>query len=70
VAGHLLVLRDITERKRAERHLEHLAHYDSVTGLPNRKLFTDRLEQALARPPQWGRPGGAVLRPRPVQGDQ
>ncbi|HLZ37359.1 MAG TPA: GGDEF domain-containing protein [Mycobacteriales bacterium] len=49
VAGHLLVLRDITERKRTERHLQYLAHYDNVTGLPNRKLFADRLEQALVR---------------------
>jgi diguanylate cyclase (GGDEF)-like protein len=43
------VLRDITERKQAERHLEHIAHHDALTGLPNRVLFADRMEQALAR---------------------
>lgn len=47
--GHLVVLRDITGRKEAERRLEWLAHFDVVTGLPNRTLFHDRLEQALAQ---------------------
>jgi diguanylate cyclase (GGDEF)-like protein/PAS domain S-box-containing protein len=48
-AGNLVVLRDITARKKAERRLAWLAHYDVVTGLPNRALFHDRLEQALAQ---------------------
>lgn len=46
--GHLVVLREITARKQAEARLAWLAHFDVVTGLPNRVLFTDRLEQALA----------------------
>jgi diguanylate cyclase (GGDEF)-like protein/PAS domain S-box-containing protein len=37
------------ERKRLQARLEHLAHYDALTGLPNRGLLLDRLEQALAR---------------------
>ena len=37
-------------RERAARQrIEHLAHYDTVTGLPNRALLTDRLEQEIAR---------------------
>ena len=38
---------DITERKRVIRELEHLASHDQLTGLPNRKLFIDRLEHAM-----------------------
>jgi len=42
------VLEDITDRKHAEREMERLAYFDVLTGLPNRSLFRDRLEQALA----------------------
>ena len=38
---------DITARKEAEEKVRHLAHYDPLTDLPNRTLFTDRLRQAL-----------------------
>ncbi len=38
---------DITERKKTEQYLVELAHYDPLTGLPNRTLFTIRLRQAL-----------------------
>jgi diguanylate cyclase (GGDEF)-like protein/PAS domain S-box-containing protein len=39
--------RDITERKKAENEIKHLAFYDPLTGLANRRLMTDRMEQAL-----------------------
>jgi diguanylate cyclase (GGDEF)-like protein/PAS domain S-box-containing protein len=41
------VLQDITERKRAEQEMQFLALHDTLTGLPNRTLFTDRLQQAI-----------------------
>jgi diguanylate cyclase (GGDEF)-like protein/PAS domain S-box-containing protein len=43
------VARDITERRAAVDEIEHLAHYDALTQLPNRKLLMDRLEGALTR---------------------
>jgi diguanylate cyclase (GGDEF)-like protein/PAS domain S-box-containing protein len=49
VAGLVLTLSDVTERRGLERELTHLAFHDSLTGLANRKLYADRLEHALAR---------------------
>lgn len=39
---------DITERKHMENQMQHLAHHDLLTGLPNRTLINDRLAQAIA----------------------
>ncbi|MDD2712763.1 MAG: diguanylate cyclase [Simplicispira sp.] len=39
---------DITERKQAQAKLDHLAHYDLLTNLPNRSLFMDRVERGMA----------------------
>jgi len=49
VAKLVIVNRDITERKRAEQQAEHNAFHDNLTGLPNRRLFLDRLQQLFER---------------------
>jgi len=46
--GLVIVNRDITERKRAEALLEHRSFHDPLTNLPNRALFLDRLQRAIA----------------------
>ena len=46
--GIVCVARDITEQKRIEAQLRHDALHDGLTGLPNRTLFINRLEQAIA----------------------
>ena len=46
--------RDITEAKRVEQALARLTHYESLTGLPNRALLTDRLNHAIARTDRSG----------------
>ncbi len=47
VTGYLGIIQDITEQRRSERQLETLANYDSLTRLPNRNLFYDRLRHAI-----------------------
>ncbi|MBP1932980.1 sensor domain-containing protein [Ammoniphilus resinae] len=47
VTNYVGVFSDISERKRAEERLEQLAHYDLLTGLPNRFLFNEKLKSAL-----------------------
>jgi len=42
------ISKDVTERKLAEEKIQQMAYHDSLTGLPNRKLFSDRLDIALA----------------------
>jgi diguanylate cyclase (GGDEF)-like protein/PAS domain S-box-containing protein len=61
VRGIVFNWRDITERKALEERLNHQALHDSLTDLPNRRLFVNRLEQALARTQRRRGSGVAVL---------
>jgi diguanylate cyclase (GGDEF)-like protein/PAS domain S-box-containing protein len=55
--GIVAIVRDISERKLAEERMVHLAHHDTLTGLPNRSLISDRLDMTIA---QAQRSGGSV----------
>jgi len=54
----IVVIDDITEKKKAEEKIAYMAHHDALTGLPNRAHFDDRLEEVLA---EVGRGGKAAL---------
>ena len=47
IQGASTIARDITERKRVEDQIRHMAQHDALTGLPNRVLFRDRIGQAI-----------------------
>ena len=52
---------DITERKASEERIQHLAFYDQLTDLPNRRLFDDRFKQVLSASARSGRYGALLL---------
>ncbi len=54
VRGVVVTIADVTDRRRAEEDLAHQAFHDSLTGLPNRALFDDRVTQALHRAARSG----------------
>lgn len=58
--GRLWIAKDVTERRRHEQTLEHLATTDALTGLANRRAFMAQLETECARQANGG-PGGMVL---------
>lgn len=49
ILHYLSLMTDITTEKEHQRQLEHIAHYDALTGRPNRVLLADRLHQAMAQ---------------------
>ncbi len=53
----IALARDITERKQADAHIARLAHFDSLTGLPNRRSFLERVDREIQRAE---RNGGAL----------
>ncbi|WBB97963.1 MULTISPECIES: EAL domain-containing protein [unclassified Solwaraspora] len=61
VRGLVLTLRDVTERRRLEQELTHRAFHDSLTGLANRVLFHDRVQQAVARAQRSGLAVGVLF---------
>jgi diguanylate cyclase (GGDEF)-like protein/PAS domain S-box-containing protein len=55
------VSRDVSERKRVEEQIEYEAYHDALTGLPNRRLFRDRLTVALAHARRMQQPLGVLF---------
>ncbi len=50
--GFVVTLEDITEQRRTEEKISHMAHHDALTDLPNRILFYEKLDELLSRAPQ------------------
>ncbi|AGZ43170.1 putative bifunctional diguanylate cyclase/phosphodiesterase [Actinoplanes friuliensis] len=61
VSGLVLTVRDVTERRRLENDLAHQAFHDGLTGLANRVLFRDRLEQSFVRSEQGSSDVGVLF---------
>jgi len=61
VTHYVSTLTDITQRKAAEEEIRHLAYYDPLTRLPNRRLLLDRLQQALRSSQRMQRQGALMF---------
>ncbi|MBN8746995.1 putative signaling protein [Xylophilus ampelinus] len=60
-ARFIVMLRDITEHKAAAQEIEHLAFYDTLTGLPNRRLLLHRLQAVVENNAHRGRQGALLF---------
>jgi len=54
-AGQVIVFRDVTAQRAIAQQLSHRANHDALTGLPNRLLLADRIDQAIALAPRHGK---------------
>ncbi len=54
VQHYVALFSDVTQTREQESRLEHMAHFDALTNLPNRVLLTDRLQQAMAQTHRHG----------------
>ncbi|MBC7918239.1 MAG: diguanylate cyclase [Rhodoferax sp.] len=57
----IAIARDVTEAKEAAEAIRHLAFHDSLTGLPNRRMLTDRLQRGLAAAKRHGQSGALMF---------
>jgi diguanylate cyclase (GGDEF)-like protein/PAS domain S-box-containing protein len=60
-SGFLLIAHDISMRKKTQAYVEHLARHDALTGLPNRLLMEDRLQQAIEQARRHDRKVGVIM---------
>ena len=56
ITGYVSILSDISEKKRQEEWIWRQANFDSLTGLPNRQMFHERLQQEIQRTQRFGTP--------------
>ena len=61
ITHFVAVFADISSLKHAQDRLDHQAHHDPLTNLPNRLLFENRLQQALSEPDRYGQQGAVLF---------
>ncbi len=61
IQNYVALFTDITSMKEQQHQLEHIAHFDALTGLPNRILLADRLQQAMAQSQRRKQPLAVVF---------